>query len=102
MISSSVSLHSRLRASLKSKRGFVKGLVPVGQSDSWHHLLLTVVMEDVPHHDLLLSEPTLEIKGIFEVKERLWFKSLGRLGLCWRGWSRGGGGNASAACSHHL
>merc|ERR1712032_138583 len=65
----------------------VKGLIPVGQSDSWHHLLLAVVVEHIPNHDLLLRESTLEIKGILEVKERLWFKFLSRLGLCWWGGS---------------
>merc|ERR1719422_1398631 len=61
----------------------VKGLVPVGHCDPWHHLLLTVVVEHVPHHDLLLCKPALKVESIFEVKLELWLELLGGLGLCW-------------------
>lgn len=48
----------------------VRTFVPVGHQDAWHELLLTVGVEGISDHDLLLRQQTLQVQGITPVKLR--------------------------------
>ena len=73
----------------------VEGLVPIGEGDPGHELLLAVVVEDVPHHHLLLGEPALQVQGVLEVKLCLCC-DFGFVSDCHGRCGRGGGGRGQA------
>merc|ERR1719400_1287888 len=59
----------------------VEDLVPVGHDDPGHEFVLTVLVEDIPHHHLLLRQATLQVESVAVVELHLLTTGTGQAGL---------------------